>query len=95
MTKNLLGDIHKDLSYKYPDYAVITCDNRAHLDYTAELNFMGQLVDSEENWQFYRAEKLEKPSQGELKYLKGIVISGSIHSIKNLKMKQEDQALMK
>jgi hypothetical protein len=84
MTVKLMGDIHKDLSFKYPDYAVITCDNRPHLDYTAELNFMGQLIDSDESWEFYRAEKFERPSKQELKYLKGIIISGSIHVIKNL-----------
>ena len=31
LTTNLIGDQAKSLSYRNPDYAVITCDNRAHL----------------------------------------------------------------
>ena len=50
MTMNVKGDLYKSPEYRYPDFAVIQCDNRAHLEYTAELNFMGQLVDSNENW---------------------------------------------
>jgi hypothetical protein len=49
------------------------------LEYTAELNFMGQLVDSDENWEYYKAQNQEKPSKYELKYLKGIIISSSSH----------------
>ena len=41
MTLNMIGDLYKSNEYKYPDFAVINCDNRSHLEYTSELNFMG------------------------------------------------------
>ena len=93
ITTNLIGDQKKSLNYRNPDYAVITCDNRPHLQYSAELLFMGQLVDSDERWEFYSAINIEKPSKEELKYLKGIIISSSNQTVKNAKLKEKDEAI--
>ena len=38
---------------------------------------MGQLVDSQERWEFYEAENFDRPSQDELKHLKGIILPSS------------------
>ena len=43
---------------------------------------MGHLLDSDENWLFYKAEKYERPSEDELKNLKGIIFPGSQYGIK-------------
>lgn len=56
---------------------------------------MGQLIDNDEKWQFYKAENCERPSNTELKYLKGIIISGSELSIKNTKKKEDDEKIFK
>ena len=56
---------------------------------------MGQLVDSDERWEFYSAINIEKPSKEELKYLKGIIISSSNQTVKNAKLKEKDEAIYK
>ena len=89
ITATLLGDQDLSIQYKGPDYAIIICDNRPHLKKTAELLFMGQLVGSNERWEFYNAEKFERPSKRELKDLKGIIIPSSDYKIKN-KVPKED-----
>lgn len=38
---------------------------------------------------------MERPSKEELKYLKGIIISGSIHTVLNKKLKDDDKNLFK
>lgn len=38
---------------------------------------------------------MERPSKEELKYLKGIIISGSIHTVLNKKLKEDDKNLFK
>jgi hypothetical protein len=63
---NLIGDQNRPCGYRYPDYAIIVCDNRSHLEMTDELLFMGQLIDSDERWEFYQAENFERPSKEEL-----------------------------
>lgn len=35
---------------------------------------MGQMIDTDERWEFYKAQNFERPSKRELKYLKGIII---------------------
>ena len=65
------------------------CDNRPHLQMTAEIMFMGQLIDSNETWEFYNAENFERPSKKELANLKGIIIPSSNHKIKNKVPKDE------
>ena len=85
---NLIGDQNKSVGYKYPDYAVITCNRGSSQDavqitHQAELLFMGQLIDSQERWEFYEAENFERPCQDELRHLKGIVIPSSNFQIKN------------
>jgi len=55
----------------------MVCDNRSHLELTDELLFMGQLVDSDEKWEFYKAENFERPSKEELRCLKAIIIPSS------------------
>ena len=89
MTERLLGDQDKSTEYKGPDYAIMLCDNRQHLSKTAELLFMGPLLSSNETWEFYNAEKFERPSTRELKDIKGIIIPSSYHSIKNKVPKDE------
>jgi hypothetical protein len=71
------------------------CDSRPQLENSAELLYMGQLIDNDEKWQFYKAENCERPSNTELKYLKGIIISGSELSIKNTKKKEDDEKIFK
>ena len=66
------------------------CDNRQHLEMTAELLFMGHMIDSDERWEFYKAEQFERPSKQELKYLKGIIIPSSNVSLKNKVPKDEN-----
>lgn len=61
----------------------MVCDNRSHLQLTAELLFMGQLIDSNERWEFYNAEHFERPSKQELRDIKGIIIPSSNFKIKN------------
>lgn len=56
---------------------------------------MGQLIDNDEKWQFYRSENCERPSNTELKYLKGIIISGSELSIQNTKKRDDDEKIFK
>mmetsp|Transcript_36933 Transcript_36933/g.56557 ORF Transcript_36933/g.56557 Transcript_36933/m.56557 type:complete len:212 (-) Transcript_36933:1676-2311(-) len=90
MTANLIGDQTRSIDYRYPDYAVINCDNKPHLELTVELLFMGQLIDSDERWEFYKAENFERPSNAELKYLKGIIIPSSSSPIKNKVPKDEN-----
>jgi GMP synthase-like glutamine amidotransferase len=43
--------------------------------------FMGQMVDSNEKWAFYKAYDLEFPSSEELKHMKGIILPGSKHAV--------------
>jgi hypothetical protein len=57
---------------------------------TAELLFMGQMIDSDERWEFYKAEQFERPSKEELKTLKGIIIPSSNVTIKNKVPKDEN-----
>jgi len=57
---------------------------------TDELLWMGQLVDSDERWEFYQAENFERPSKEELKYMKGIIIPSSHHMIKNKVARDEN-----
>lgn len=54
-----------------------------------KLLFMGQMIDSDENWEFYSAYDFEKPSREEIKYLKGIIIPSSNMTIKNKVPKDE------
>lgn len=86
----LIGDQRSSIEYRNPDYAVIVCDNRSHLELTDELLFMGHLVDSDERWEFYKAENFERPSKEELKTLKGIIIPSSHYAIKNKVPKDEN-----
>ena len=65
------------MGYRYPDYAVMVYDKEPCFDLSDELLFMGQLLDSDEHWQFYKAEKYERPSNDELKHLKAIIFPGS------------------
>jgi len=51
---------------------------------------MGQLVDSDERWEFYKAQDFERPSKEELKYLKGIIIPSSDQQIKNKELKDKN-----
>ena len=53
----LIGDQTQPINYRNPDFAVMICDSKSHLELTDELMFMGQLIDSEENWEFYHAEQ--------------------------------------
>ena len=84
MTANLIGDQSRPIDYIFPDYAVMVCDQTPHLEYTAELNFMGQLLDSEERWEYYNAINFQRPSKKELLHLKGIIIPSSSHNILNM-----------
>ena len=95
LTSNLLGNQESPIEYKNADYAVMICDSRPQLENSAELLYMGQLIDNDEKWQFYKAENCERPSNTELKYLKGIIISGSELSIKNTKKKEDDEKIFK
>ena len=83
------------MDFENPDYAIITCDNTSYLENTAELLCMGQMIDSQEKWQFYRGTNCERPSNKELKYLKGIVISNCDETIKNPKKKEQDDKIFK
>lgn len=65
------------------------CDNRSYLNKTAEILFMGQLIASNESWEFYNAENFERPSKKELRDLKGIIIPSSHYKIKNKVPKDE------
>ena len=64
----------------------MVCDNQKHLDLSNELLFLGSLVDSNENWEFYHAEQFQRPSRKELQQLKGIII-GSSSSFSQMKPK--------
>lgn len=86
----MIGDQNNSTQYKYPDYAVFVCDDRPHMELCTELMFMGNLIDSDERWEFYKAQDFEKPSKQELKYLKGIILPNSEHSIKNKVPKDEN-----
>jgi hypothetical protein len=86
----LIGDQEMPTGFKPPDFAVITCDNRSHLELTEELLFMGHLIDPDERWEFYKAENFERPSKEELRHLKAIIIPSSHHSIKNKVPKDEN-----
>ena len=66
------------------------CDNRSHLELTAEILFMGQCINNNERWEFYKAENFERPSNKELKDLKGIIIPSSHYKIKNKIPKDEN-----
>ena len=95
LTEKLIGNQTRVIDSENPDYAIMTCDNRPSLEYSAQLLFMGQFIDSDEKWQFYRAESCERPSNVELKYLKGIIISNSDETIKNTKKKENDEKIFK
>ena len=85
----MLGDQDKSIQYKGPDYAIMICDNRSHLNQTAEILFMGQLIGNNERWEFYNAEHFQRPSKKELIDIKGIIIPSSNYKIKNKVQKDE------
>ena len=62
---------------------MMMCDDLIHLRNNIELSLMGQLVDSNERWEFYNAINLERPSDAELVDIKAIMIGYSSHRIKN------------
>lgn len=51
----LIGDQNNQITYKYPDYAVFVCDDSPHMELSTELMFMGNMIDSDERWEFYKA----------------------------------------
>lgn len=61
----------------------MVCDDLPHLRNNIELSLLGQLVDSEERWEFYNALNFERPSNMELTDVKGVIIGYSSHRIKN------------
>jgi len=56
-------------------------DDREICEFSAEMLFMGQLVDSNERWAYYKPFEGQFPTAEELAHLKGIVFPGSKHSV--------------
>jgi len=59
----------------------MSLDERDCCELLVEMLFMGQLVDSNERWAYYKAFEGQFPTEEELVHLKGIIFPGSKHSV--------------